>query len=159
MMTHEEIASAVERLRKISHGAYNALEVVEAVIPDGSWMDGLTALLQQADPDTHMEVPVDADGVPIHIGDELCGYGCPDGGVYCMAINGDDVIFVAGVGMSYKDMLLWSPKECRHYHKPTIEDVLRDFVNRVMSYNEDEDDGDAIISDYANRLRKLMTDE
>ena len=126
MMTHEEIEYAIERLRKLSHGArtYNALEVVGAVILDGSWTDGLIDLLRQADPDTHMELPVDADGEYIHIGDELCGYGYQNGGAYCMAINGKDVIFVSELGMSYKDMLLWDPKDCRHYHKPTVYEIL-----------------------------------
>lgn len=164
MMLHEEIQDAIRRLKicdRDSHhvmtafmdgnsGVYHDCEKFKAALVD---------MLEQADPDTHMILPVDANGVPIHIGDELCGYGYPNGGVYCMAINGADVIFVASVGMSYKDMLLWSPKDCRHYHKPTVEDVLRDFVNRVMSYNEDEDDGDAIISDYAAKLREVMQDD
>ena len=127
MMTHDEVEDAIERLRKLSHGArvYNALEVMEAVIPDGSWVDGLIDLLRQADPDTHMELPVDADGEYIHIGDELCGYGYQSGGAYCMAINGKDAIFVSELGsMSYKDMLLWDPKDCRHYHKPTVSSIL-----------------------------------
>lgn len=158
-MTHEEIAGAIERLKVLPEkNIYTCTDVINAICTH-NWVDTLVGILQQADPDTHMEVPVDAGGVPIHIGDELCGYGYPNGGVYCMAINGADVIFVASVGMSYKDMLLWSPKDCRHYHKPTVEDVLRDFVNRVMSYNEDEDDGDAIISDYAAKLREVINSD
>lgn len=162
MMIHGEIEAAIERLRKLSHGArtYTALEVVRAVIPDGLWTDGLIDLLEQADPDTHMELPRDADGVPIHIGDELwCYGGYPNGGVYCMAINGRNAILVAEVGMSYKDMLLWDPKNCRHYHKPTVEDVLREMFEKAVGFS-DAHTTVALnaIAEYADKLRELLVD-
>ena len=161
IMTHDEIEAAIERLRKLSHGAhtYNALEAVEAVIPDGSWVDGLIDLLRQADPDTHMELPRDADGIPIHIADELCGYGYPDGGAYCMAINDKDVIFVAELGsMSYKDMLLWDPKDCRHYHKPTVEEVLCEMLAKHNGCLIGER-VDGLVAEYAAKLREVMADD
>lgn len=161
-MTHDEIESAIERLRKISYGArkYNALEVVEAVVPDGSWVDGLTDLLKQADHDTHMELPIDADGVPIHVGDELCGHYYPDGGVYCMSINGSEAIFVNKAGKHYKDAMLWKPSECRHYHKPTVEDVLRVFARTVApEIVWDDEMHDELFGEYAAKLREAMVDE
>ena len=164
-MTHEEVKAAIERLRSMKTADRDFIvDVCRAFLGDCEVTGDelhytLIELLEQADPDTYMELPISADGVPIHIGDELCGYGYPNGGVHCYAIVNERTILVQGDPSAYKDWLLWDAANCRHHHKPTVEDVLRDFVNRVMSYNEDEDDGDAIISDYAAKLRELMADD
>jgi len=128
------------------------------VVSSSKLRDALIALLEQADPETYLALPVDADGEPIHVGDEL-------------VTNHSKKTFVVTrlqysrkhawmVGGADKDDLseygLYAPRETRHY-QPTVEDVLREFVNRVMSYNEDEDDGDAMISDCAAKLREVMS--
>lgn len=155
MMTHEDIESAIERLRELGEdGRITTSNIIDAIFDGNNYKvrDTLIDLLKQADPDTHIELPKDADGEYIHIGDELCGYGCPNGGMYCMAINGRYVIFVAAVGMSYKDMLLWNTEDCRHYHKPTVEDVLREFSDEVHRCCDTED----TISEYAEKIREAM---
>jgi hypothetical protein len=171
MMKHEQIESAIERLRKISYGArkYNALEAVEAVIPDGSWVDGLIDLLEQADPDTHMELPVDADGVPIHFGDELTD---PHhaGNFTVEAIGGNNgfiphVVYFRGNGGNLR---FYYTNQCHHYYSPTVEDVLRQFADvgiRIgakhgikageFTFTADED----AVAEYAAKLREVMADD
>lgn len=161
-MTSDEVKAAIERLRSMKTADRDFIvDVCRAFLGDCEATGNelhytLIELLEQADPDTYMLMPVDADGERIHLGDELCGYGRPNGGVYCQAIVNESIILVGETSIAYKDWLLWDTADCRHRHKPTVEDVLRDFVNRVMRYNEDEDDGDAIISDYAAKLREVM---
>jgi hypothetical protein len=75
-----------------------------------------------------MTFPRDADGKAIRIGDELCGYGYPNGGVRCKAIVNERTILAGTDDESYHDWLMWDAWSCRHYHKPTVEDVLREFV-------------------------------
>lgn len=75
-----------------------------------------------------MTFPRSADGKAIRIGDELCGYGYPNGGVRCKAIVNERTILAGTDDESYHDWLMWDAWSCRHYHKPTVEEVLREFV-------------------------------
>jgi hypothetical protein len=75
-----------------------------------------------------MTFPRDADGKAIRIGDELCGYGYPNGGVRCKAIVNERTILAGTDDAPYRDWLMWDAWSCRHYHKPTVEDVLREFA-------------------------------
>lgn len=156
-MTHEEIEVAIERLKICCSDSHHVMIAFmdgnSGVYHDcGKFKATLIDLLEQADPDTHMELPVDADGVPIHVGNELCGHYYPDGGVYCVSINGSEAIFVSKIGEHYRDAMLWKPSECRHYHMPTVEDVLREFVNEWV---EADSEGD-IFAEYAKKLREVM---
>lgn len=75
MMTHNEIVSAFERLRALgANGHMTEDEIVGAAFGiDNNYKirDRLIDLLEQADPDTHIELPLDADGIPLHVGDEV----------------------------------------------------------------------------------------
>ena len=67
-----------------------------------------------------VRLPKDADGVPIHIGDVVVEDGC---GVPYKVMSlklFDDCWDVGECGMN--------PNLCRHYHAPTVEDVLRGVV-------------------------------
>ena len=160
-MNSDEIKFAIERLRKISHGGrgYNALEVVEAVIPDGPWADSFTALLKQADPDTHIKLPLDADGVPIRVGDEVCGYNHPNGGVYCHAIVNPCVIAV-GEMLDYsngKGWQLWNTLDVRHYHEPTVPEILDELEG--LRGTGDYESVVTRAAELAGMLRELLADE
>lgn len=64
-------------------------------------------------------LPLDADGVPINIGDNIKDISDPHnyGTVYNMAIRRDGWwIYFTNIGVR--------PTECRHYHEPTVMDVL-----------------------------------
>lgn len=107
--------------------------------------------------DGWVELPKDADGVPIHVGDELCGYGRPNGGVFCKAVN-EHMVLVGEKDDGYKMWLLWDGSECRHHHEPTVEDVLREFFSRYVT-TKPKDEDDAIIAEYAAKLRLAGEDE
>ena len=72
----------------------------------------------------YMPLPVDADGVPIHVGDWITGKW--DAKAKVVAVTSDDVYW-------------WEPDGChwchadevRHHHAPTVEDVLREFAEKI----------------------------
>jgi hypothetical protein len=108
----------------------------------------------------YMELPVDADGVPIRVGDELCGYGLPDGGAIVKSLNGSMVIVgrLDGGENYAKSGLLWSANETRHYKPRTIEDVLREFTEKYQYCISDG--GRAItLAKYADELRGMGVGE
>ena len=79
--------------------------------------------------DTYMQLPRDVNGEVIHLYDELAGYGYPNGGVVCKAIVNDQVILVGRITDTYREWLLWDAYKCHHYKRPTMKDVLWDFLH------------------------------
>lgn len=161
-MTSEEINAAIDRLMLESgREKMTTFSVTDALVggeysPKASGLcDMLIELLRQADPETHLWLPRDADGVPIQIGDELCGYGRPDGGVYCMATNGA-MVYVGEIDeFAPKEWMTWSADQCRHYHKPTIEDVLAEMLDTWDGLPSNASN-EAIIAEYAAKLREVI---
>lgn len=98
-------------------------------------------------------LPVDSDGVPIHVGDVMENIVCPSvhrevTGVGVECFYGWD----EGNGRySQFDVVCY-----RHHHAPSVEDVLEEFVARWMETHHD--DIPALKAEYAARLR-LAGDE
>ena len=94
-----------------------------------------------------MRLPKDADGVPIHVGDVMEGT-CPSGKHVSGEVLsiGDDKFWLCNVQFSLR------PDYMRHYHAPTVEDVLREFV---MEFNRDDSElcDEEIIERFAAKLR------
>lgn len=161
MMLHKEIQDTIERLRicrSSSHhvmtafmdgigGVYHDCEKFKAAFID---------LLEQADPDTHMILPVDADGEVIHIVDEMDFSESVRGltviGVGTSSVNDSDM----GVFVRDDDGYMWfNARFLRHHHAPTVEDVLREFGDEVQRCCDTED----TIAEYAAKLREVMQDD
>lgn len=83
-------------------------------------------------------LPVDADGVPIHVGDVMDeqlpfgGYAAP-APVDTMELSRGAGGYVWMVRLDSESGAFINPKLLRHHHAPTVEDVLRELV-RVMAY-------------------------
>ena len=107
----------------------------------------------------YVKLPKDADGVPIHIGDKVDSDHYEDGTVigvhYFRAPNG--VVFEEiAVQPNGWDVATWrDPEEYAHHHEPTVEDVLREFAEKIIdsqipnvhpTYEE-------AIAEYAAKLR------
>ena len=102
-------------------------------------------------------LPVDADGVPIHVGDVMDEQ-LPFGG-YAAPAPVDTMELSRGAGgygwmvrLDSESGVFINPKLLRHHHAPTVEDVLREFFSRYVTTKPKEED-DAIIAEYAARLR------
>ena len=69
-------------------------------------------------------LPVDADGEPVHVGDVMETKSGKRFEVRFFTLNSVEWL-VNSEG--------WWPAKLRHYHKPTVEDVLREFAAQVTN--------------------------
>ena len=95
----------------------------------------------------YVKLPVDAVGVPIHVGDRLDGYNRTIT-VQELRWNGDyrwDV--VDEYGDEWHDNYAFT-----HHHAPTVEDVLREFGD-WYAHTKGGCDEDGILAEYAAKLR------
>ena len=74
-----------------------------------------------------MELPLDADGVPIRVGDVLYGYG-KSIEVVDMRYGRSGWVLISRDGNGYSDTYAFT-----HDHTPTVEDVLRDFLDEAFA--------------------------
>lgn len=92
----------------------------------------------------YIELPCDADGVPIHVGDTI---EYPNG-------RRDVVRFITvNDNMPTFNERGWVASKCRHVEPRTIEDVLRDLVDGIGSV---EFDALTAIGEAADEIRELM---
>jgi len=108
-----------------------------------------------------VKLPVDADGVPFHIGDKVDSDHYEDGTIigvhYFRAPNG--VVFEEiAVQPNGWDTATWrDPEEYAHHHEPTVEDVLREFAANIADVLGGDDfkldDNDELYAEYAAKLR------
>lgn len=117
-------------------------------------MEGNETLASDLERCGWVRLPVDADGVPIRVGDVVTmqllfgGESKPlvvdrmelshgrDGDLWCIALDTDEGC--------------WNqPSLMRHYTPPTVEDVLREFADEVRRCCDTAD----TIAEYAKRLR------
>jgi hypothetical protein len=108
---------------------------------------------------THIKLPVDADGVPIRVGDKVVDWDTPR---LVVAVSEDSICLAGYESDSYYRMGI--AKNYRHHHAPTVEDVLREFA-QAMNENLGMYTGEAIdadewhdadaktIAEYAAKLR------
>lgn len=104
----------------------------------------------------YIELPVDADGVPIHVGDVMVTHHLADG----YTTKPWTVWYItnfAGKVEVHDTNGAWRCHGDAHHHRPpTVEDVLDEFVARWMDTHHD--DLPALKAEYAKRLR-LAGDE
>jgi len=75
-------------------------------------------------------LPVDADGVPLALGDEVQTMGCEPGIVTSVEVRRDGRAFVGVLPHGWDVPTVYYADEVRHHHAPTVEDVLREFGKR-----------------------------
>ncbi len=106
----------------------------------------------------YVRLPRDADGEVIHIGDVMdnthkrgfaaktvIGISYHEGGKMCVRVDEDE--------------LRWhDPLKLHHHHEPTVEDVLREFVDE---FNRDDTElcDDEIIERFAGRIKEVMAND
>lgn len=107
----------------------------------------------------YMLLPVDADGVPIRVGDEV---------VMNVDNKKTSVQFVApNCFMQTSPVVYHMGAGCRHVKPRTLEDVLKDYALEMnMTYNNGEIGGeersdalDALTAKYADELRQMGVEE
>lgn len=118
-----------------------------------AYNDGAMSVPIALDKSQWVELPKDANGMPVHIGDVMrlgsverditvLGFGVPD-------VSGHDY----GVFVDYCDDYTWfNASRLHHYHVPTVEDVLREF-GEWYAHIEGKYNKNGIITEYAAKLR------
>lgn len=94
---------------------------------------------------THVELPKDANGEPIYVGDELDGYGKTIE-VVELRIGRSGWVIVSRDGNAYADTYAFA-----HHKPPTVEDVLREFVYAIL--NQKPEFREENIAEYASKLQ------
>lgn len=165
---------SVERLLEFV-GDMNATEINDHIKarPDGfvvsfridnEWLDGWNRAvlatvekIEQEVSERFMELPLDADGVPIRVGDVM---EWPTTGETFEVVGiGDGTLFYIGDGNELADWTGASTK--RHYHAPTVEDVLREFAEKITDSQipDVHPTYEEAIAEYAQRLQLREVDE
>jgi hypothetical protein len=171
-MTHEQIVAAISRIVSLFDGgkAITPQSIVDALsgdagkpLSDTCW--DLIDVLQDADvsewPDETLDyyglvrLPKDADGEVIHVGDKVESDTREDGTVVGVEYRDGDRVRIAVRPHNWNAPTWCDPAEYRHYNKPAIEGVLREFVNEWM---EAESEGD-VFAKYADKLREVIADD
>lgn len=166
-MTSEEIRAAIERLETMEPSDYVGVGDVANVVwkfagdmvPAVELRYTLINLLRQADPKTHIELPKDADGEVINVGD-VVKTGRRRGVVYEISTRvwsdlSGHMVYVRSGG----EVFYVTPDSLTHY-RPTVEDVLTEFSERVLgSCHQWGLEASETIAEYAAKLRELMADE
>lgn len=107
---------------------------------------------------THIESPKDAEGEPINVGDLVVPNGMDTSfRVRQMYFNGEWSLDLEGFGISHT-----CPDKCRLYHKPTVEDVLRELTTKAWNRGRlgmpvAESGVRKLVSEYAAKLRLAET--
>ena len=115
--------------------------------------NGVMSVPIALDESAWVKLPVDADGVPVHVGDRLDGLHYEDGTVtgiqYGLAANGTISELVAVRPHGWDTATWHDPEEYRHRNAPTVEDVLQEFADEVQRCCDTQD----TIAEYAAKLR------
>lgn len=97
----------------------------------------------------YTELPLDADGVPIHVGDMVYSASTPDG----VKVGWVDSLSFCDTSASYRNAGAF-----RHKRR-TVEDVLRDVARDSRSVRYEDGEGvltDELIAQYANEIHGMV---
>ena len=96
----------------------------------------------------YMPLPLDNDGVPIHIGNmlEWCGIAVKAAGI------NDDTVWFEPYSSDQKWKAIWA-NTCHHVKPDQVSDLLNSFLREYDTSNRP---GEEIIAEYAVMLRELL---
>ena len=155
---------ALEKLRELACDI-NGQEIIDhmqlypSCVFDGTWLDSwhrefdrLANAIQAEVDERFMELPVDADGVPVRICDVVESYG-EEFNVRGICENSWGELCVQGGKHNAKI----KPSDCRHVKPRTLEDVLCDFANDVaMQGHQIGLTAHGLSDKYAAEIRELL---
>lgn len=110
----------------------------------------------------YVALPLDADGVPIHIGDSIEIIGGEYGTAVAIEQCEDGGWNVSMRPAGWDTPTLFSAESVRHHHPPTVEDILDKFAtdyDQIAGGDEDHQKYLNLIAEYAKRLRLAGEDE
>lgn len=125
-------------------------------------MEGNEAIAADLEKAGWVKLPVDADGEVWHVGDFAVGEVNPKNpkAIERMIWYGPD----SGWQLETNSIIYPCPDRPRHRHKPTVEDMLREFADCYLDYEGIPSAGrrgigEALMDEYAARIREAVTYE
>lgn len=97
-------------------------------------------------------LPLDKDGVPINVGDEMVSCGKHRFRFIVSELDFTDA-FVNAVGIVGGVKYFFQPSEIVHYHKRGVSDVLREFATACEDAGNAGEAVNRLISEYSERLQ------
>lgn len=121
-------------------------------------LDGIAERIEQEVSERYMELPLDADGVPIRVGDvmEFSAFEIEKPVTRMVDGIGQGVFFAWCGERGYQQH---EAKRYRHHHEPTVEDVLWDMLDSLDLDPTSHVDTGAVVAEYAQRLQLREVDE
>lgn len=121
-------------------------------------LDGIAERIEQGVSERYMELPLDADGVPIRVGDvmEFSAFEIEKPVTRMVDGIGQGVFFAWCGERGYQQH---EAKRYRHHHEPTVEDVLWDMLDSLDLDPTSHVDTGAVVAEYAQRLQLREVDE
>lgn len=101
----------------------------------------------------YVKLPVDVDGVPIHVGDVMEVKFDTKRRPFTVSFVGERAVAFWVVGQPDLKSFNLDTVLVTHYHAPTVEDVLDEFANAVLGCDNTEDSVQRVIAEYAAKLR------
>lgn len=132
----------------------NITDELRAYVRGHSWKS-LTAIADRIDAalrERYIELPMDADGVLIHIGDRMEHIELG----YVLEVIAVGVVCFIAWNTHLNRYCQYDSKLFRHHHKPTIEDVLEEFASaydRIGGEDEEHQKYLDLIAEYAAKLQ------
>ena len=107
-----------------------------------------------------IELPKDADGEYINVGDAVT-FGATVWTVTGLKFLGEGWGICCTVynEQGGSGTVIYPPSDLRHYHAPTVEDVLDEFANAVLSCDNTEESVQRVIAEFAAKFRLINSEE
>ena len=128
----------MERVDTFTRNEWNTLDngmgaVVE--MPREVLKPAIVGIEQELE-ECYVLLPLDKDGVPIHVGDEMVSCGRHRFRFIVSELDFTDA-FVHAIGIVGGTKYFFKPSEIVHYHEKPIEDMLRNLVTKARQIDVD----------------------
>lgn len=148
---------AIEKLRKLPFHGTNGFGT--CVTASKETISSIADEIEAEIAERYMLAPVDADGVPIRVGDEIqqlnhAGVWTDAMPVVAVDENG---CFALTHGLACETRTYVWGNNCRHVKPRTLEDVLEEFADAAADVDErDREEWVPLLAKYADEIRELM---
>ena len=141
---------SLDRVRK-AFGMYTNIHTETGV----ERVDDLFDSVENEVKERYIELPLDANGVPIHVGDEMVGDET-DRFVVSELDFTDKRVHVCGFvdGVRY----IYVPSKIVHYHKPAVEELLEEYRVKYYDLVTDMECKNITNEEYVQGIRELAAE-
>ena len=153
---------SIEKLREWAaseHSFYHGIDIRTFTGKLSSYekyaLDALIDWVEREIAEKYMELPVDADGVPIHVGDEVM-YGLGKAAHYVFAVSENAAWLNNSCHPPLVFLQEFASEQCRRVKSDPVKELLEEFVHEHCTGNELPDYGNPVYADYAAKIREAV---